>query len=300
MLQWIQGFKYLFELVFLLISEKSSRVKFLHLMEVLSLIFWELSLLFSTEVTPIYIPTNSAQSFPFIHTPETLVICCLSDNSHSKKSKAVSHSGFFQFASSWASFPWRRHWHPTPGLLPGKSHGQRVGCSRLQSMGWLRVGHNWATSLSLFTFMHWRRKWQPVQCSLLENPRDGGAWWASVYGVAQSPKRLKRLSSSSSIFHVSVGRLYVFLKKVSIQVLRHIFPLVKFFDTELYQFFAYFVYSLLNIPFANVFSHLAGCFYVLLIISFAVQRFLDCYSLHCLFLHFSLTWGDIRRKYCSG
>ena len=48
---------------------------------------------------------------------------------------------------------WRRQWHPTPVLLPGKSHGRRslVGC---------RVGHNWATSLSLFTFMRWRRKWQ--------------------------------------------------------------------------------------------------------------------------------------------
>ena len=39
----------------------------------------------------------------------------------------------------------------------------------------------------------------PLQCSCLENPRDGGAWWASVYGVAQSQTRLKRLSSSSSI-----------------------------------------------------------------------------------------------------
>ena len=38
----------------------------------------------------------------------------------------------------------------------------------------------------------------PVQCSCLENPRDGGAWWAAVYGVAQSRTRLKRLSSSSS------------------------------------------------------------------------------------------------------
>ena len=38
----------------------------------------------------------------------------------------------------------------------------------------------------------------PLQCSCLENPRDGGAWWASVYGVAQSQTRLKRLSSSSS------------------------------------------------------------------------------------------------------
>ena len=38
----------------------------------------------------------------------------------------------------------------------------------------------------------------PLQCSSLENPRDGGAWWAAVYGVAQSRTRLKRLSSSSS------------------------------------------------------------------------------------------------------
>ena len=54
---------------------------------------------------------------------------------------------------------WRRQWHPTPVLLPGKSHGQRslVGWSP-----WGRVRHNWMTSLSLFTFMHWRRKWQPT------------------------------------------------------------------------------------------------------------------------------------------
>ena len=38
----------------------------------------------------------------------------------------------------------------------------------------------------------------PLQCSGLENPRDGGAWWAAIYGVAQSQTRLKRLSSSSS------------------------------------------------------------------------------------------------------
>ena len=39
----------------------------------------------------------------------------------------------------------------------------------------------------------------PLQCSCLENPRDGGAWWAAVYGVAESQTRLKRLSSSSSL-----------------------------------------------------------------------------------------------------
>ena len=38
----------------------------------------------------------------------------------------------------------------------------------------------------------------PLQCSCLENPRDGGAWWAAIYGVAQSRTRLKQLSSSSS------------------------------------------------------------------------------------------------------
>ena len=38
----------------------------------------------------------------------------------------------------------------------------------------------------------------PLQCSCLENPRDGGAWWAVIYGVAQSRTRLKRLSSSNS------------------------------------------------------------------------------------------------------
>ena len=43
----------------------------------------------------------------------------------------------------------------------------------------------------------------PLQCSCLENPRDGGAWWAAVYGVAQSQTRLKRLSSSSIVSNIN-------------------------------------------------------------------------------------------------
>ena len=66
----------------------------------------------------------------------------------------------------------------------------------LQPMGWLRVGHDWATSLSLFTFLHWRRKWQPTPVFLPGESQDGGAWRAAVYGVAQSRTRLTRLSSS--------------------------------------------------------------------------------------------------------
>ena len=69
---------------------------------------------------------------------------------------------------------------------------------RLQSMGSLRVGHDWATSLSLFTFMHWRRKWQPTPVFLPGESQGRGACWAAVYGVVQSRTRLKRLSSSSS------------------------------------------------------------------------------------------------------
>ena len=69
---------------------------------------------------------------------------------------------------------------------------------RLQSMGSLGVGHDQGTSLFLFTFMRWRRKWHPLQCSCLENPRDGGTWWAAVSGVTQSQTGLKQLSSTSS------------------------------------------------------------------------------------------------------
>ena len=72
------------------------------------------------------------------------------------------------------------------------------GPGGLQSTGSLGVGHDWATSLSLFTFVHWRRKWQPTQVFLPGESQERGAWWAAVYGVAQNRIRLKRLSSSSS------------------------------------------------------------------------------------------------------
>ena len=86
---------------------------------------------------------------------------------------------------------------PHSRLLPGKSHGQRslVGC-RLQG----------GTESDTIERLHFHfplscigeGNGNPLQCSCLENPRDGGAWWAAVYGVAQSRTRLKQLSSSSS------------------------------------------------------------------------------------------------------
>ena len=92
---------------------------------------------------------------------------------------------------------WRRQWHPTPVLLPGKSHEQRslVGC------------HPWGHKESDMTeWLHFRfslscigeASGNPLQCSCLENPRDGGVWWAAIHGVTKSRTQLKRLSSSSS------------------------------------------------------------------------------------------------------
>ena len=83
---------------------------------------------------------------------------------------------------------------------------------RLQSMGSLRVWHDRVTSLSLFTFMHWRRNWQLTPVFLPGESRDGGAWWAVVCGVAQSQTRLKQLSSSRSIALVFIHFPWV-LKK---------------------------------------------------------------------------------------
>ena len=67
----------------------------------------------------------------------------------------------------------------------------------LQSMGSLRVRHDWAISLSLFTFVHWRRKWQPTPVFLPGESQGWGSWGAAVNGVAQSRTRLKWLSSRS-------------------------------------------------------------------------------------------------------
>ena len=81
-----------------------------------------------------------------------------------------------------STLAWKIPWAEEPG--------------RLQSMGSQRVRHDWATSLSLSCIGEGNGN--PLQRSCLENPRDGGAWWATVYEVTQSQTRLKWLSSSSS------------------------------------------------------------------------------------------------------
>ena len=82
-----------------------------------------------------------------------------------------------------STLAWKIPWMEEPGGL--------------QSMGSLRVGQDSVTSLSLFTSGIGEGIGNPLQCPCLENPRDGGAWWAAVCGVAQSRTQLTRLGSSS-------------------------------------------------------------------------------------------------------
>ena len=97
-------------------------------------------------------------------------------------------------------------WQFIPVLLPGKSHGwrSRIGCSP------------WGCEESDMTErLHFRfslscigeGNGSPLQCSCLENPRDGRAWWTAIYGVAQSRTRLKQVSSSSSSSNIKTSFL---------------------------------------------------------------------------------------------
>ena len=83
-----------------------------------------------------------------------------------------------------STLAWKIPWMEEPG--------------RLQSMGSLRVGHDCTTYFHFSLSCIGEGNGNPLQCSCLENPRDGGAWWAAVYGVAQSWTRLKQLSTLST------------------------------------------------------------------------------------------------------
>ena len=89
-----------------------------------------------------------------------------------------------------STLTWKIPWMEEPG--------------RLQSMGSLRVGYDWVTSFSLFTFMYWRRKWQPTPVLLPGESQGRGSLVGCCLWVAQSWIRLKWLGSSSSSYLFSV------------------------------------------------------------------------------------------------
>ena len=126
-----------------------------------------------------------------------------------------------------ASVCQRRQWQLTPVLLPGKSHGRKslVGCSpwgRKESDTTERLHFHFSLSCV------GEGNGNPLQCSCLENPRDGRAWWAAVSGVAQSRTRLKRRSSSSGVY----SRCYSLISSPALPLLC---PQVHFLCLHLYS-----------------------------------------------------------------
>ena len=165
--------------------------------------YWSFSFSISPSVSASVLPVNIQGWFPLGMTGLTSLL--------SKDSDEPSTSQFESINSSIVSFPYgptltpykttgknvpltiwifvskvvsllfnilsrRRQWHPTPVLLPGKSHRWRslVGCS---PWGHWELDTTWATSLSIFTFMHWRRKWQPTPVFL---PGESQGWGSLV------------------------------------------------------------------------------------------------------------------------
>ena len=107
-----------------------------------------------------------------------------------------------------STLAWKIPWTEEPGGV--------------QSMGSWRVRHDWATSLPLFTFMHWRRKWQPTPVFLPGESQGQGSLVGSCLWVAQSQTWLKRLrlTTLSVIWYLVllcfIHTFYLFLKIVSI------------------------------------------------------------------------------------
>ena len=92
-----------------------------------------------------------------------------------------------------STLAWKFPWTEEPG--------------RLKSIGLLRIGHGERLHFHFSLSCTGEGNGNPLQCSCLENLRDGGAWWAAVYGVAQSRTRLKQLSSSSSSNNIVIHSL---------------------------------------------------------------------------------------------
>ena len=108
----------------------------------------------------------------------------------------------------------RRQWQPTLVFLPGKSHGRRslVGCSPWGP---------WELDMTERLHFHFslscigEGNGGPLQCSCLENPRDGGAWWAAAYGVAQSRTRLKRQQQQQQLLELSAFQVFISVLQIA-------------------------------------------------------------------------------------
>jgi len=126
-------------------------------------------------------------------------MACVLSQSTLLRLQVALQGNCLKWALRFVPFPGPRWWwHPTPVLLPGKSHGWRslVGCSP-----WGREELDTTERLPFHFSLSCvgEGNGNSLQCSCLENPRDGGAWWAAIYGITQSRTRLKWLSRSEQL-----------------------------------------------------------------------------------------------------
>ena len=140
-----------------------------------------------------------------------------------------------------STLAWKIPWMEEPG--------------RLQSIGSLRVRHDWLTWLSLFTFTYWRRRWQPTPVFLPGESQRRGAWWAAVYGVTQGRTQLKWLKKKKKSKDNCLWDLIVFYIEKNILVNNF----WVFIDQALWSIISY--KPQIN-PIWQVFCHMVGNIYI--------------------------------------
>ena len=124
----------------------------------------------------------------------------------------------------------RRRWHPTPVLLPGKSHGRRslVGCSPwgLEELDTTERLH---FHFSLFTFMHWRRKWQPTPVFLPGESQGRGSlvdcrlWGSTESDTTEATQQQQQQQSVYILITISL----IFLFEVRLVIVPHCYQPLK-------------------------------------------------------------------------